>query len=316
MAAEVTAALSSIRPSRHLEEQTRARTMQPARAADRFPRIPLRDIESLPNSVDPQWRRYLNNGPVADVASSSEVKPPSYLLGRVVLASLFVGRHGRSWTDDEICLGHRTLVRCCRWIEEEASRWGVSLDVSLPEVYFQADDADVSPVELAFQPEGDSVGPLEAQAGIKAQALVARVASLMGFADGVDLARQVTTWLVADTVVWLVHLAEEGRSIALTRADRESPGLSLAICYAHEASFPEPLHATRPARVDAITVVHEVLHLFGASDKYGVSLAEFPRGSVPRRDVMRLEYDRLSQLVVGPMTADELGWTTRRLRES
>ncbi len=71
-------------------------------------------------------------------------------------------------------------------------------------------------------------------------------------------------------------------------------GVGLAICYAREASFPEPLAG--PGRVDPTTVAHELLHLFGATDKYGVPLDNFPPGSVPRRDIMRLDEDRLDRL--------------------
>ncbi len=82
--------------------------------------------------------------------------------------------------------------------------------------------------------------------------------------------------------------------------------MSLAVCYPRESSFPEPL--TGSPRVDPVTVVHEMLHLFGATDKYGRSLRDFAPGSVSSREVMRLSETRLSRLRIDPSTAEEIGW--------
>ena len=49
-----------------------------------------------------------------------------------------------------------------------------------------------------------------------------------------------------------------------------------------------------------MTVVHELLHLFGATDKYGRSLRDVPPGTVTSRDVMRLSETRLSRLRIDP----------------
>jgi hypothetical protein len=85
-------------------------------------------------------------------------------------------------------------------------------------------------------------------------------------------------------------------------------GVSLALCYAREANFPEPLR--RPPFTDPVTVVHELLHLFGATDKYALPLDAFPPGSVTSRDVMRLDSSRLDRLRIDRATAAEIGWTT------
>ena len=57
-----------------------------------------------------------------------------------------------------------------------------------------------------------------------------------------------------------------------------------------------------------MTVAHEFLHLFGATDKYNVSLDAFPRGTVTDRDIMRLTSERLSRLRIDLGTATEVGW--------
>ena len=55
-------------------------------------------------------------------------------------------------------------------------------------------------------------------------------------------------------------------------------------------------------------IAHEVLHLFGASDKYGVPLDSFRSGQVTHRDIMRMDARRLERLRVDPLTASEVGW--------
>ena len=63
-----------------------------------------------------------------------------------------------------------------------------------------------------------------------------------------------------------------------------------------------------PTITDPVTIVHEVLHLFGASDKYGVPLRSFAPGSVTNRDVMRLDETSLLRVQIDPLTAREIGW--------
>ncbi len=60
--------------------------------------------------------------------------------------------------------------------------------------------------------------------------------------------------------------------------------------------------------MDPTTVAHELLHLFGATDKYGVALRSFRPGSVTSRDIMRLNHDLLSRMTIDPLTASEVGW--------
>ena len=92
----------------------------------------------------------------------------------------------------------------------------------------------------------------------------------------------------------------------MPREDSLLPGVSLAVCYPRESSFPELLDGT--ARPSAVTIVHELLHLFGATDKYGRSLRDFAPKTVSSHEVMRLSETRLSRLRIDPYTAAEIGW--------
>ena len=78
-----------------------------------------------------------------------------------------------------------------------------------------------------------------------------------------------------------------------------------------------PLTGRKPLRVlhcpeivgDMPGGVSNLLHLFGASDKYGYALKAYAPKSVTTRDVMRLSEGRLARLRIDSGTAAEIGWT-------
>lgn len=230
--------------------------------------------------------------------------PP--LRGRVVLVSLFVGADGRGWSDDEIARHVASLARAARWMEEEAGRYGVEASVGAADVYFQVDGGDTPEVDMVVAQSGGEVGLFEADMTVRALTLMSRAAAEMGFRDAVDFVQEVAARLPGATIAWLLHLRLAGRSYAVPLDRTELDGVSLAFCHARQANFTEPL--IRPPAPRAAVLAHEILHLFGAEDKYGWPLSHFPPRSVTRRDVMRLDSERLSDLRVDRLTASELGW--------
>ena len=287
-------------------------TPRDARPADGVVEIvPMTGAEGEPNSVAPRLLRLatLDRGPSPSIARPAG---PPRLLGRVALISLFVGLDGRRWTDREIAQGFRSLERAGIWLEREASLREIPLNVVLAAAYVGGEEASGPAVELHFQPEGDDVGPMEADAMTKYLAVASRAAAPLGCADLADLVARAESRVEADAHAWLLHLRGAGRSLAIAGTESELPGVGLAVCFAREASFPEPLEG--PGRVDPLTVAHELLHLFGASDKYGTDLDAFPDGSVTDGDVMRMDHESLSRLRIDDRTAAEVGWggTTRK----
>jgi hypothetical protein len=270
--------------------------------------VAMSRVEGAPIPTDPRWRRFvgLERDPLESigVAPLSPRVPP--LLGRVALISVFVGRDGRAWTDPEIVRAHQSLLRAGLWIERQAVRRGAPVNLSLADTFFRVEDESNDPVEVAYSDEGDDVGPMETEAATKHVTGVSRAAARLGFVDVVDLLGRINSRVEGDARVWLIHLRRSGRSLAIPASECDVSGVGLAICFAREASFPEPLPGA--GRVDPTTVVHELLHLFGASDKYGVSLGSYPPGWVTSRDVMRLDHQSLSRMTIDPMTASEIGW--------
>ncbi|WP_165073724.1 hypothetical protein [Paludisphaera rhizosphaerae] len=230
--------------------------------------------------------------------------PP--LRGRVVLVSLFVGADGRGWSDEEIARHLASLGRAARWMEQEAGRYGVEASVGTADVYFQVDGGETPDIDMVVAQSGGEVGLFEAEMTVRALTLMSRAAAELGVRDAVDFVQEVAARLPGTTVAWLLHLRLAGRSYAVPLDRTELDGVSLAFCHARQANFTEPL--IRPPVPRAGVLAHEVLHLFGAEDKYGWPLSHFPPRSVSRRDVMRLDSERLTDLRVDPLTASELGW--------
>jgi hypothetical protein len=285
----------------------RPRPLHAVPADGRVERVEITGVRALANARNPGFGRFeeLLPGETASPPHKARVAP--VLVGRVAILSVFLGRYGVSWSDDEIARAHEALTRAGKWLEKEAMRWLAPVNVVLASTYFAVHDSNSDPVEVDFVPEGDHRAPLEAHAASKALATFSRAAAALGFADAADMIDRISGRVKADAWVWLLQPRAAGRSLAVPPSDTPWPGVSVALCYASEASFPEPLPG--PPFSDPITFAHELLHLFGAKDKYGVPLHTFPRTEVTDRDIMCLYHNSLGRMRVDPRTAAELGWS-------
>lgn len=231
---------------------------------------------------------------------------PAGLRGRVAIVSVFVGRGGASWSDAEVVEAFEGLERAGLWIEREATRWGVPVNVELMDTYFSADDPTPDEIEIGTAHDPYETIIDEVDAGQTTLVSVSRAVRRLGFEGFADLIARVDPRVEADATLWLVHLRQAGASRAILDAPSFGLEARVALCFARHANVPGPL--VGPPYVDPVTVVHEALHLFGATDKYGTSLRTFPDRSVTSRDVMRLDEERLPRLRVDPLTAREIGW--------
>ncbi len=270
------------------------------------PVISLDGVESKPNPDRPGIREFVQLDQSDSPRKDRKTSPNLPLRGRLALFSLFVGRDGSAWSSREISEAYDSLLRMGRWLEKEAASWDAPLNLEVVDTYFAAMDDHEEIVELApsLDPFENTID--EVDVDLRGIASAGRAAARLGFADLPTLMGQIENLVDHGQTVWFVHMLREGRSRAL-RADRLAlPGVGVALCYAREATASGPL-AGLPY-VDPVTLTHELLHLFGATDKYGTPLGTFPRRSVTSRDIMRLDHDRLGRLRVDALTAWELGW--------
>jgi hypothetical protein len=220
--------------------------------------------------------------------------------------SLFVGCDGRTWSESEIAGRLKALLVAARWLVRQAAHWRAPVRLGVCDTYFAVDDSSAEPIEIGFSAANDEIVPVEVHAEYHALVLMSRCAKLLGVHDGVELVEQMSARMPNTHIAWLVHLRRAGQSLAIPLDLSALPGVALAVCHAREANFTRPV--ARIPVADPVTFAHELLHLFGASDKYGVPLRRFPRGSVTDQDVMRLDRNRLPQLRIDPLTAEEIGW--------
>ena len=96
--------------------------------------------------------------------------------------------------------------------------------------------------------------------------LMSRAAARLGFRDAQDMIARINARVEADQCVWLIDPPQAGRSIAIPLESTEVDGVSLALCYAREANFPEPLRVWMDNAPGYIGP-DEVLHLFGATTR-------------------------------------------------
>lgn len=275
-------------------------------------------VARILNPADPRFGAFDPTGPGPTVGSavpsSTDGRMNWPMVGRLVLISVFEGTDGRAWSSEEIAEAHEALRRSGAWLEREAGRWGAALNVEIADTYLVHEVTDPDRVEVEFHHDdlGDA-SPFERDAAPKAVARLSRAAADLGLRDADALTRWFESRVESDLNAWLLHPRQAGRSFAATRDLDLLGGLSLAVCYPREASFPERLRGV--ARVDPVTVVHEVLHLFGATDRYGRRDGpdDAPEHEV-RRDVMRLEVGRLGRLRVRGRTAEEIGWRPRSVK--
>lgn len=278
-----------------------------ARPADGVvPLVSLPGVEGVANEVDPSIKvfRRLTTAPFA--AFARESRPGRPLLGRVGLFSIFVGRDGHGWSDQEVVEAFDSMARMGRWIEREALRWGAPVNLEIVDTCVRGDDPEPETVELTLSLDPFENVIDEADADVRGIASASRSVARLGFADLADLIARVDPRADHDLTVWFIHLLRAGRSNAVADDRFRYPGVGLALCFARESASSGPLVGL--PYVDPVTLAHEFLHLFGASDKYGTSLRSFPPRSVTSRDIMRLDHDRLSGLRVDGLTANEIGW--------
>ena len=259
-----------------------------------------------PNEVDDRFGRQVQRPP----RSSGRTRLASEgLTGRVVVSTIFNSGEYSEWSDAEIARALRTVERSCRWIEREAIRWNAPLKLDVAGAYF------VFPLRPFHEPEinlADQAHDL----GLVAQGEwewifkgLNQGLPELGCDDFIDFVVSAESSLAPnDGVVWLLFPRQAGRSFALHRSDGLTGGANLAVCYALDANFPEPLRGSRP-RVDPATIAHEMLHLFHATDKYGKRLDAFPEGTVTRSDIMRMANLRSFEThTIDLATAREIGW--------
>lgn len=236
--------------------------------------------------------------------------PTPPLLGRVAIVTVLVGRDGRSWQPAEIRSTLNEVTRAARWIALQAKHRAVPLRLELGRVFFVADDPmPGGSQEFSFGYQGDELVPGGPGLVVEELGSFSRASAQLGFADAAEMVEVIGQRIDADAIAWILSPMRSGLSFAIRASDDHLQGVGLAVCYPRLSSFSSRLRG--PVASDPATIAHEVLHLFGAEDKYGRPLGGKDGRGVTSRDVMRLDSPRLSRLRIDDLTAAEIGWNAR-----
>lgn len=229
------------------------------------------------------------------------------LQGRIALASVFLGRDGRSWSETEITSTVRALEKAGAWLEAEAAAWGVRLEIDMgKELVVGADDRPRGDHALEFGLQENESALFDAQESAELLRGVSAIAAGLGLHDFPTLVAALSRRMEADHVVWFLHSLSQGQSHFLDERHTGVPGLQLATCYTREGEPSGP--SLGPVFSDPVTYAHEFLHAFGATDKYGGSTRRYPRGEVSEHEIMLLRHKALALLRIDSLTAREIGW--------
>jgi hypothetical protein len=275
--------------------------------------VGIAEVPGLPTSEAGdfgEFRRLESAPPDDPTIRNVRRNPRPPLLGRVVLISAFIGRDGRRWQASEIRSSLNEVTRAAIWIERQAVRHSASLHIEMARLFLEAEDlAPAGPQEFGFGYQGDELVPGGPGLVVDELSSLSRAAGQLGFRDASVMFDAIGRRIDADAVAWIVHPMRSGLSFAVRESDGHLQGVSIAVCYPRYSDFSSRLKG--PVGTDPATVAHEILHLFGAEDKYGLPLENGPRPGVTSRDVMRLDSPRLSQLRIDGLTASEIGWVRR-----
>jgi uncharacterized membrane protein len=289
---------------RHADAEFVAALEDPADGVVEIRRLPA--ARTVPNEVNPVWARFEASSDGAEDTIARPWPATNGLRGRWILVSIFVGKYGTDWQGEEIDRVLKALERAARWVEREAKRFHAPVNLEICATYIEARDEIEESVAIGFQPEGRGHGPFAPESPGFALASASRAVAKAGFDDLIHCLSCFRDRLNPSSVVPFIHLRQAGRSHATVARELPVPPPGIAVCYADYADFPEPLE--RGVQADALTYAHEMLHLFGASDKYGFGARAFDRSQVSERDVMLLAENQLVRTRIDPMTAGEIGW--------
>lgn len=302
--------------------QTRLELRAPMPADGRVEVVPVGSAQTHVNSIDRRFGALIN---WADEASKphqyttggaiTDLPFPRPMVGRVALASIFLGRDGVAWSDEEIAEAHKYIWRGAEWIERQAQAWSAPMNVSLCQAYVtgvENDTRDDTKLELVNEEYREAFFDAE-----ETRRVVAAVHLAVRDQFGCDLetlTTRIANNVEADHLVWVLHSRSEGRSQSIDDATAGVGRIPIAICYARESELCAPLSG--PPFVDPVTVIHEVLHAFGARDAYGTSTRRFAPGEVSERDIMLLHTNSLSRLRIDAHTARAIGWGRSPVQQS
>lgn len=221
------------------------------------------------------------------------------LTGTPVVVLLFVDDNVSRWSKNEVLtFMQEQILPGLDYLERNARKWGQDLDF-IVESYSSA----LSDYEIKYE---GRVNP-DLYVGGSTKDVLDQAAADIGCRSNWDLYSYYKAKYPKNEIIFLNFLNKSGRSYA---RHAFQPGYNeysehCVIFADHYGSFP----AMRTDGSRASTIVHEILHLYGAEDFYKPYAREQLANKVYPHDIMLWQYDNIEENVIGDCTAYSIGWT-------
>lgn len=215
--------------------------------------------------------------------------------GKTHIINCFVSAGRKNWKQSKKDLMIRKEEEGIYWLRKQATRWGgQNLDFSISHLGYE-NDIKLEKIEKDHEPQKLKVRwvPLVLN--------TVGITNLYGYYDSIKNTNN------ADNVVVLIFAKSEGRSYAqrtYTNRKTDESYLEGAVVYSEDFAGNETSSAS---------IIHEMLHLFGACDIYQSSKeneeALQKMRSVFPQSIMLETHREIGPLIVEQFTAWCIGWT-------
>lgn len=219
------------------------------------------------------------------------------LQGNIKVHLFFVDDQESQWDKETVeQFTNKQILPGLNFLEEEAKYYGVALDFS-----------------VQSHTTGFKTGnPIRYNGKISKIAnhtldIFDNIAAQFGFESSGEMYAELYGQNNCSEVIFLSIVNKDGISYALKQCDGDfyNPILEFGVVFKNDFNknfdIDENTHA-------AVSVAHEILHVYGAVDMYTPIETKEMLESVYPRDIMLLNYSNIDDLVVGDYTAYSVGW--------
>ena len=224
------------------------------------------------------------------------------LEGALKVHVLFVDDAESSWTREKAdTVMHHQIRPALAFLERQAREWGIGLTLSAT-MHITSPEKEVT---LRYEGSVRNDGN-----GNCSRDVLDHASRDLGWSDKAYMYQQLFDENNYCEVIFLAVIDKPGRSYAVCQAgDPQVAMVESAVVF---TDYPgADLSLTEDSHM-ALSVAHEILHLYGAEDLYEPrALQELARKHYPH-DIMLIDSNDLEDQTLGALTAYSVGWTNRR----
>lgn len=220
------------------------------------------------------------------------------LEGKPYLVVVFLDDDVSNWTEEEVKSYQENLINPgLAFIEENAKKWGVFLDIGVG--YYTTYGYPDRPMK--YEGVVDSHN-----SGTTSKDILDQVARILGHDSKRAMHDALTKYAGTEQVAYMIMLDKGGISYSIAHYKPEEP-VDQQYWMEYSVIFSGFTDTSRDSASD--TIVHELLHVFGAEDYYLPESRKALARQYYLTDIMLCNESDLQYFTLGEFTAYTLGWT-------